>query len=346
MPEYEWGGAEKQFRYFIERTNKNVVLLVEHAYTRDSKPIVINRENILLYETSIYGMKRLERTVTLYKIIKKIILNNKICCALIYDPYSIYLIPFLKVNGIKVIYSERNDGLEIYNSPIASKLIGISNEIVCNSHNAKRNLEKYYKRSIEIIYNGKDKITVNKDICSKINILLVPARITPVKNQMILLKFLKITTIFDGEIIFVGKINDIAYYEELLEFCEENGLASRVRYEGYEKDMRKYYMRDDILVVLPSFVEGMSNVILESFATKTPILVSNIDENVWCDNLHKFSFNPEDEYDLEKCLLRFTSLSVHETKLLLNENYDYITKYHSIKEMIMRYEKMLFKDEG
>ncbi len=61
-------------------------------------------------------------------------------------------------------------------------------------------------------------------------------------------------------------------YKEQVEELEAMGIC---KYHGFQSDPRPYYAAADC-VVLPSYHEGMSNVLLEGAATGRPLITSNI----------------------------------------------------------------------
>ena len=61
-------------------------------------------------------------------------------------------------------------------------------------------------------------------------------------------------------------------YKPIMDELETNGI---VKYHGYQADMKPFY-RMAHCVVLPSYHEGMSNVLLESAASGRPIITSDV----------------------------------------------------------------------
>ena len=61
-------------------------------------------------------------------------------------------------------------------------------------------------------------------------------------------------------------------YKKQVEDLENAGIVS---FHGFQKDPRPFYAAADC-VVLPSYHEGMSNVLLEAAATGRPIITSDI----------------------------------------------------------------------
>lgn len=61
-------------------------------------------------------------------------------------------------------------------------------------------------------------------------------------------------------------------YRPLTDELEQQGI---IKYHGYQTDMKPFYAMADC-VVLPSYHEGMSNVLLEAAATGRPVITSDI----------------------------------------------------------------------
>ncbi|ADT85068.1 glycosyltransferase family 4 protein [Thermococcus barophilus] len=109
------------------------------------------------------------------------------------------------------------------------------------------------------------------------NIILYPANIIPLKNQLGFLRAVKLVEneVRDFKIIFAGS-GDSNYIRILKDFVRRNEIRNvkflgRVRY----KQMLTLYSNASITVLL-SFQETLPMVILEAMATGTPTLVSKI----------------------------------------------------------------------
>ena len=61
-------------------------------------------------------------------------------------------------------------------------------------------------------------------------------------------------------------------YKPLMDELEKAGV---VKYHGYQSDMKRFYAMASC-VVLPSYHEGMSNVLLEAAASGRPLITSGI----------------------------------------------------------------------
>ena len=98
-------------------------------------------------------------------------------------------------------------------------------------------------------------------------------------------------------------------YKPLMDKLEQAGV---VKYHGYQPDMKRFYAMASC-VVLPSYHEGMSNVLLEGAATGRALITSDIpgcreavedgvsgylcltkDADALCDAMRRFAELPED----------------------------------------------------
>ena len=99
-------------------------------------------------------------------------------------------------------------------------------------------------------------------------------------------------------------------YQEQIDLLEELGIA---RFHGFQEDPRPFYAAADC-VVLPSYHEGMSNVLLEAAATGRPLVTSFIPgcrEAV--DEGHTgFTCRPRDKYGLYEAMKKMAELSREE----------------------------------
>ena len=97
-------------------------------------------------------------------------------------------------------------------------------------------------------------------------------------------------------------------YEEEVNRLQQEGI---VRFHGFQKDVKSYYMDCDA-VVIASYHEGMSNVLLEAAATGRPVLATNIPgcKEAVEDNMTGLLFASRSAEALESAIEYFLSLSV------------------------------------
>lgn len=109
--------------------------------------------------------------------------------------------------------------------------------------------------------------------------IVYPALIRPLKNQLTLLRAVKLLREegFRVNVELIGSIKDMEYYFKIRKFIKQEGLESSVRIVlGVSYDiMIEYYARADIIAV-PSLQESFGMVVPEAMAAGKPIVASNI----------------------------------------------------------------------
>ncbi len=101
-------------------------------------------------------------------------------------------------------------------------------------------------------------------------------------------------------------------YKELIEEKEREGI---VHLTGYQKIIHPYY-KTAAAAVMPSYHEGMSNVVLEAAATGRPVLASDIPgcREGFDDGITGIGFAPRDKEAFLDAVRKFLQLSYEERK--------------------------------
>lgn len=99
-------------------------------------------------------------------------------------------------------------------------------------------------------------------------------------------------------------------YKDIMEQYEQDGILELI---GYQKEIHPYY-KEAAAVLMPSYHEGMSNVILEASATGRPVLASKIPgcQEGFEDGVTGFGFPARDKEAFLEALRRFMKLSGEE----------------------------------
>ncbi len=119
MPEYRWGGAETQFRAFIDYAHKcgmKTDVIITHGFGNYHDDLPVGQmSNVDFYEIVC------EEDLLDFLNGRK----NEICyfTCLIYFTKDLHFYDTLRSFDIKVIYSERNDGSEVLNSKAYSDIL-------------------------------------------------------------------------------------------------------------------------------------------------------------------------------------------------------------------------------
>lgn len=105
-------------------------------------------------------------------------------------------------------------------------------------------------------------------------------------------------------------------YNAIKVLIEKHGLQSRVRLHPPSPDIINLYRSCDA-VVLPSFYEGLSNVVCEAMACGRPVLASYVSDtgNLVKDGYNGFVFDPTSPEDMAKTVIRLARLTGPEREL-------------------------------
>lgn len=106
-----------------------------------------------------------------------------------------------------------------------------------------------------------------------------------------------------------------SYEDDYKETVEELQQAGIVEFIGYQKIIHPFYKKASA-AVMPSYHEGMSNVVLEAAATGRPVLASDIPgcREGFDDGITGIGFVPRDKQAFYEAVKRFLNLSYEERK--------------------------------
>ncbi|MBQ8878469.1 MAG: glycosyltransferase family 4 protein [Lachnospiraceae bacterium] len=106
-----------------------------------------------------------------------------------------------------------------------------------------------------------------------------------------------------------------SYEDDYREIIEEKQKAGVVYLTGYQKEIHPFYQKASA-VVIPSYHEGMSNVVLEASATGRPVLASDIPgcREGFEEGITGIGFAPRDKEAFLEAARKFMQLSYEERK--------------------------------
>ncbi len=188
------------------------------------------------------------------------------------------------------------------------------------------NIEKGFLRKGFNLYNEKILLTICRLHYQKDVKTLVKA-VNLLKNEEIVL-------------FIVGDGPDRKNLEELVNNLR---LKNKIKFLGFQKEVKKV-LKDSDIFILSTRWEGLPLVILEAWATKVPVIGSNVHgiKSLIKDGEDGLLFKFGDEKDLAekiKFLLREEEL----TKRLVENGFLKVTKEFNIKRMINQY-RLLFSE--
>jgi glycosyltransferase involved in cell wall biosynthesis len=105
--------------------------------------------------------------------------------------------------------------------------------------------------------------------------LVCVAKIHPAKRQRLLIDALRCIPDSTVVLLLVGSIADANYADEIRDEARKSGLQKRVLMLGYRADVPKIMDAAEISY-LPSLVEGLGNVVIESCLMSTPVIAADL----------------------------------------------------------------------
>lgn len=310
------GGEEKQYRYIIDSIENEgksiVVLLLNHPMksVEEASQLFIERhgnvEFIQLSGNAInsvfkggFAVKaaKIRNVLSLYSFLKKYLKQHNIDRAMFSHVIPLLMVPLFNKYDIEAIYNERNTGRQVCDRWFKINLLRRCHKVVANSSFAANYIENRTGKRVEVLNNGIEISVIEKKPHENFNIV-VPARITPIKNQMVVLKAINNVKNRNGiNLFFTGAVSDKGYFQQLKLYVDEHGLKDNISFLGHVDGMENIYKIAD-LVILPSYEEGTPNVLLEAYMYRIPILVSDIPMNKSCVLNTEILFRPDNDSEL------------------------------------------------
>ncbi|MDE6748843.1 MAG: glycosyltransferase family 4 protein [Lachnospiraceae bacterium] len=99
-------------------------------------------------------------------------------------------------------------------------------------------------------------------------------------------------------------------YQDRLNAEEKDGVIKKL---GFDPDVHEY-IKNCSALILPTYHEGMSNVLMEASATGRPVIASNISgcKEIFEEDVTGFGCEPKSSEDLIRAIRKFLALNVEE----------------------------------
>ena len=122
-------------------------------------------------------------------------------------------------------------------------------------------------------------------------------------------------------------------YKDVIESYHQQGL---IYYHGLVDDITPI-LKVSHAVILPSYHEGLSNVLLEAAACGRPVIASNIPgcKETFVDNVSGFSIEPKNSESLYQAFMRFMKLSHSEREAMGKAGREHVTRYFN-RELVVK----------
>jgi len=341
------GGAERQLNIFLNVKNK---VLLNSVMCVKSSGNTINSNEVKIFENTRSNKYNLSVVRTLLDAIDET--KPDVIHAWLPASITIPVMIVSKIKGIPCVFSYRNamffHRLLSYFEFIITLMF--ANKVISNNPIRQSNM---FYRLLFKIKNGKEiknavcldkkKQTVSMKGKRELQLLFV-GRLTKQKNWRCLIKALpQLNLSHDYKLLICGDGEDKG---ALIDMVSDFDIQDKVQFLGFRNDVYDIMLKSDILI-MPSWYEGMPNVLLESFKIGLPAIASDITANrelVGDDNC-VLLFNPESEIELaEKITLAINDSAA--TIQRVNNAMKLAEKYSPeamVDSYIVEYKKLLNK---
>lgn len=286
IPDPVVGGVSKNFiiicNYLITKFKSISVITVDHRIRKklNKKIKIISPKKKNFINKGIY----MKYYICIYLLIKELIINkNNVIFTFQGNWYSILI---AKIFGTKIITRSNTSPFGWSNNKIKNFLykiiLKLSDEIIVNSYEFKRNIKKKFNLNSKVIYNPLDKDKIIKFSKKKISFpffknkkcvkIINYGRLTDQKNHILLLKaILKVKNRINLRLLIAG---DGPEKDKIKHFINKKNLTKEVKLMNFLNNPYPYLRMSDIFILTSNF-EGLPNVLLESQTLKKVIISSD-----------------------------------------------------------------------
>jgi glycosyltransferase involved in cell wall biosynthesis len=321
MPSIEGGGVEKNL-YIISDFLTSKIADISLITVSKKETNRFNKKIKFITPKSLYWSKvnkKIKYLVCLYLLLIEIIKNKKILVFCFQA--NIYCTLLCKFFGIKIVVRSNSSpsgwGKGFIKKFIFKNLLGLSDNIIVNSTDFKKELKTRFNLDSvciynplnikEIIYKSKKKLpfkffTDNK----KLKIVNV-ARFTDQKDHMSLLKAVKILkNKINLDVLIIGRGVNL---DLMKSFINLNNLRKQVKIINFQNNPFPIINKSDVFVLTSRF-EGLPNVLLESLALKKFIISTDCPtgpREILDGGKNGFLFKVGDYEDLSKKIILYNN---------------------------------------
>lgn len=203
--------------------------------------------------------------------------------------------------------------------------------------------------NLSVIYNGinlnnvkngsVNSIRTELSINDNLVIVVSAGRLSPEKNFTGLIDAAKVVMAKDNNIRFVV-FGEGTLRKELEKKIRDGNLEGMFFLPGFRKDFFSLLGETDIFV-LPSFTEGLSNVILEAYAQRKPVVATRVGGNpeIVQDGKSGFLVSPHDTEKMAEYILRLAQDSKLREEMGA-KGYEYVKEHFSFDIQTRKYEAL------
>ena len=223
----------------------------------------------------------------------------------------------------------------------------LSDQIAVESKSAINNLGlNKYRKKISVngaMYVDIGSFKIKKDLKDKRNLIGYIGRLSQEKGVMDFVKAIPQITKESGEIkVLIG--GDGPLRDKIEKYLDENNLNDTVKLVGWiPHNELPDYLNELELVVLPSYTEGLPNIMLEAMACGTPVLATPVGgiPDVIKDGKTGFILEDNSPKYIAKNVIKILNYS--DLDIIVNNARELVEKDFTYEGAVERYRKILEK---
>ena len=285
MPFIGIGGVEKNLFIISNYLVKKVKNLSICTISKDKKKKFDKKIQFISPKKKIFENLsiRIKYLVCLFLLLK-IFLKKKNIVVISFQA-NIYCILLCKLFNIHIIVRSNSSpsgwSHNIFKNYLYKSIISMADEVIVNSEDFKKEMEKKFKIRVNCIYNPLDVSKIKRESSSTIkniffkknNLKLINiGRLTEQKDQLTILKAInKLQNKINIQLIIIGRGKERS---NLSNYINRNNLNKIIKIIKPNKNVYSYLKASD-LFVLSSKYEGLPNVLLEAATLKKFIISTN-----------------------------------------------------------------------
>jgi glycosyltransferase involved in cell wall biosynthesis len=247
-------------------------------------------------------------------------------------------------SSLKHAWAANNDPIIYFSTIFEDISFKLADRIIIYSPNLVKywDLEKYNKKIIiapRHIINF-DKFKITKNFNEKENLIGYIGRLSEEKGINNFLDAIKILSKTENDLKFlIGGNGNLKV--EVEKFIKKNELNDTVKFIGWiPQDKLPNYLNEIKLLVIPSYTEGLPNIMLESMACGTPVLANSVGSipDIIEDGFNGFLIAKNSPENIAKDILRVIKSDIKEVSFnankMVKENFNSFKVTENWKNMI------------
>ena len=286
MPSINYGGVEKNLFVISNYLSQNGMQIEVLTCNNDMKKMFNKNIKFIGTKNKFWQKrnKKIKYLICLFLLFINLLFKKKNTIVFSFQA-NIYAILVARLLNTKIVIrsntSPQGWAHNYFKNIIYSNIIKLTNGIIVNSLEFKKQFYKFYKFKVNCIYNPFDKNFVKKQLKEKINInfykkdylnILTVGRLTDQKDHLTILKAIKnLKKTFKIRLIIIG--NGFKQ-RELLNYIKDNDMRDQIKLIGFKKNPFPYIIKSDV-IILSSLYEGLPNILLEAQYLKKYIISTN-----------------------------------------------------------------------